>query len=507
MVKLIRQFQKPILIFVVIVVIISFVVFLNMPGGKYGGGRSETVALVYGEPYTIVQQRKAYNRLEIVKILQMRDLLFSLGGRELFFSMLTGQEANDSTKLNFIWNSVILRHEADQLGIMATEGEIEKSIKELPPFQTNGAFDYTHYAQFTQNWLSPHGLTEADFEEVIGDQIRLAKLQALLGATVPAAASEVREQYVQRYQQTELSLVRLNLEDFKAAVQVSDDDVAKLFEARKESLKTPEKRKVKLVTFPIGGDKPLSGPERARASEEVSRNAQNFAVAMTEKDANLEALAAKMKLTVSETPLFAESDPPAELGKSSQAAQAAFRLTPAQPNSDVVGSDNAFYVMQLSGTEPARPLTLEEARPQLVEQLKQERAQEALNLKAAEWRKKIAADLQAGKSFDEAAKAAGATPEKFPAFSAADPKRDQPDAALVKQQAAEMAEGQLSEFLPTAKGGLVLHIDRRLPIDETAFAKEKPKLQEQLQQQKGEEVFEDWLRNRRTVAKIQVARG
>ena len=103
--------------------------------------------------------------------------------------------------------------------------------------------------------------------------------------------------------------------------------------------------------------------------------------------------------------------------------------------------------------------------------------------------------------------AAGVTAEKFPTFSAANPPRDQPDARLIAGRATEMSEGQFSDFMPTANGGLVLHIDKRLPIDEAAFEKERLKLAEQFQQQKGEAAFEDWLRERRTLAHIQTAKG
>ena len=174
----------------------------------------------------------------------------------------------------------------------------------------------------------------------------------------------------------------------------------------------------------------------------------------------------------------------------------------------MINAQNGYYVLQLSGIEEARPLTLEEAKPQLTEQLKEERSQEAMNLKAAEVRAKIDAELKAGKTLEQAAETAGVKVEKLPAFSAAEQNRQEPpENSTIKGRASEMKEGELSEFVPTAAGGLLVHLDKRLPIDEADFAKEKAKVAEEIGRQKGGAIFMDWLRERRKVANVQPVRG
>ena len=81
-------------------------------------------------------------------------------------------------------------------------------------------------------------------------------------------------------------------------------------------------------------------------------------------------------------------------------------------------------MLQLEKINPTRPLTFEEAKASLTDTLKHERAQEALNLKAADVRNKIEAEMKGGKTFAEAAEAAQAVKaEDFPAFSAKEPGR------------------------------------------------------------------------------------
>jgi peptidyl-prolyl cis-trans isomerase D len=505
MVNLIRRFQRPLLTVLVIVVIIAFVYLFNVPSGKSGISHPDAVARIYGHNVTQLEVQKEGYRFAVCTEMQLTEMLFLLAGREAAFAAMFGQAPTEAAADNYIWNTLVLRHEADELGIIATDAEKLEAIKKVPRFQTNGAFNPIAYQEFVRNRLPHRGLSADDLEVVAADQIRLDKVRTLLSSTVEPSPAEVREQYVEHNQKTEASFVRFKLEDFKAGVKVTDEDVAKLFEERKGTLKTPEKRKVKFVGFTLAAEqKPLQGPERAEKTRELAERAQNFALSTAGKDADFDAAAAKLGLKVEETPLFAQDDPPAELGKTEAAAEAAFHLTKEEPNSDVISAQNGYYVLHLAGIEEARPLTLEEAKPKLTEQLTQERAQEAMNLKAAEARAKIDAEIKAGKTFEQAAEAAGVKVEKLPAFAAADQNRQEPpETAAIKGRAAELKEGELSEFVPIAAGGVLVHLDKRLPIDEAAFAKEKDKVAEELGRQKGGAIFMDWLRERRKAAKLQ----
>jgi parvulin-like peptidyl-prolyl isomerase len=212
---------------------------------------------------------------------------------------------------------------------------------------------------------------------------------------------------------------------------------------------------------------------------------------------------------VQESPEFSMANPPAELGASQEIAATVFeKLSKEQPNSEVLTADNGYYVVQLSGVTPARPLSFEEAKDKLTAQLKDERAHEALNLKAAEIRTKLESALKAGKSFAEAAAAAGVKSETLPAFSMMEPPKDnQPDTRMLMGQSFELATGELSTPVPTETGVLLLHVDKRTPGDESKFEQEKPMLTQGLARNKREAAFNLWLKERRAQAKVVVGRG
>ena len=225
-------------------------------------------------------------------------------------------------------------------------------------------------------------------------------------------------------------------------------------------------------------------------------------MALAEKGAKIDDVAAKAGVPVKETTEFELSAPAKEIDGSTAVAEAAFKLTDADPHSDATKSEaDAYYVLELSGITPATPKTLDEAKAQLTEELITERANEALTLKGAELRKKIADAVAAGKSFADAAKEAGATVEAFPTFSPAErPKADQPDAQEIIGRSSEMGEGELSEFTPTQAGGILIHIDKRLPVEEAGFEKEKTMLATNLEGMKKEAAFQQWLKERRIAA-------
>ena len=70
-----------------------------------------------------------------------------------------------------------------------------------------------------------------------------------------------------------------------------------------------------------------------------------------------------------ETAAFEESAPPAEIGAAPEAAEVAFKLTTNDPNSDVITTEGGYYVLQLTGITPSTPMTLDDAKKLLTEEI------------------------------------------------------------------------------------------------------------------------------------------
>ena len=489
------------MILVTIIVIIAFVWLYDPTTRSPGRGPNDAVAQIYDRPVSVADFQRGARKLQICQ---------ELGLFELLTSLTTDARNQNQQIANFVFNGLVIRHEAEALGLTPSDDEIVDAIKALPAFQTNGAYDSAKYNSFVQR-LASFGFTAQQIEESVQDDLRLKKLKQLLGSTITAAPSEVRFAFERRNQKSELSYVTLSSEEIAKTIQLTDDELKKAFEERKETLKTDELRKVRFVAFLLSEEqKKLEGKEKAAAMQKLVDRAEEFALAMTMPDASFEAVAQKFQVPVSESPEFAQKSPPKELGESPQVAAAAFtKLSLDQPNSDtIVTPKGDSYVLQLTGITPARPLAFEEAKPKLLEQLKNERTEELLTLKATEIRNKIEAELKAGKSFAEAATAAGLQAQQMPPFSMIEPgKLDQPGAREMVFGSTQLEPGQLSEPVPFSGGRLIFRVEKRHPVDESAFEKEKPILVENLSRFRRESAFEVWLAERRKLANLQTMDG
>lgn len=495
MVNLMRRYQHALLTIVTIFIIISFTWFFT-DYRRTGGGRQDTVGHIYNRAVHLPELERGMRRAQLIR---------GLGMNELFQGLAGNARTEREFQSNFVFNTYVLRHEADHMGLKPTDADVIEEIKRMPVFQSNGQFDPNVYNRVVQN-IGSMGFDGSTIEEVVADSLRFQKLNALFVSTITASPAAVREMFEKRNQKTEVAVVRLNRDDVAKTVQISDEDLKKAFEERKDGLKSDEQRKIRYAALLLTeDDKKLVGADRATAFQKLMEKASEFSVAMTEKDAKFDEVAKKFNAEIKETAEFTLANPPAELAQARDLIETVFtKLTLEQPNSDAIGTPAGYYIAQLTGVTPARPLTFDEAKPKLAETLKNERVTEALGLKGTELRTKLETELKAGKTFAEAAHAAGVTVETVPAFSLMDPpKPEVKDGQQIAQASVDLAVGQLSEVVPTATGSLIVRVENRQPIDEAAFEKEKAKLSEQLVEFQAMSAFPIWLAERRKAANAE----
>jgi hypothetical protein len=487
------------MILITVVVCISFVYFysrndfLDRPGGG-------PVATIYGRSVSSAQYVRTGRLFEVCRELALRNMFSGLPAE--LMNSLGGGRRDDAA--NLVWNSMVLRHEATELGLEPTEEEIVTATKALPAFQTRGEYDSEKYNGFIQSSVHPRGFSADDLGDLIGDGLRLQKIQNLLGATLAPSEGELRDALSQVFQKTESSVIRLKLDDSLATAQVSDEDVKKAFEDRKATLKTDETRKLKFVAFILPTtDTPLEPRARAEALGKLQKQAEDFAVAMTEKSAKIEDVATRLGAKVEETADFSRMQAPPEFGDSSDVATTAFKLTVEQPVGDIVSTPRGYYIIQLANIAPPRALTFEEAKGRLTEDLKHERATQALTAKATEIRAKIETELAAGKSFADAAQAAGAKAEVFPTFSFQEKQMEQENSGEIMDVASNLGVKQLSPIVPTATGSVLVYVENRPPVDEAKFKEERPRFTGFLANFQRSILFTEWLKVRRAASGLQ----
>jgi peptidyl-prolyl cis-trans isomerase D len=160
---------------------------------------------------------------------RLLDLARSLGMSDFVQSLTVGASDQNQVYAQFILNLLILRHEADRLGIRPASSEIADVVRDLPAFRSEGGFDFKKFSDFVQNALSPNGLSETQIEELVRDQLCLKQIKQLLGAGVSVPETEIKANYEQAYDKLYVGLIRLRPADFAKEITISDDDVKKYY--------------------------------------------------------------------------------------------------------------------------------------------------------------------------------------------------------------------------------------------------------------------------------------
>jgi hypothetical protein len=243
MIRIFRRHQKWLMIVITVLVIISFCWFFVKTDPR--ALRSNTAGKLYGHVISDVEIERGARLFQLARNLGMSEFLTELLGQWHPQRAKTQSEAEREAAQEFAIDLMVLRHEAETLGIRPTTTDIASVVTKIRAFRDDaGSFDLKRYNDIVQNALGPLGFSEAQIEELAGDQIRLDRVKELLSTGVTVSQSESRTNFEQIYSKFEVSLVRFKTSDVANEVKISDDEIAKYYEGAKEQLKSEEKRKM-----------------------------------------------------------------------------------------------------------------------------------------------------------------------------------------------------------------------------------------------------------------------
>jgi SurA N-terminal domain/PPIC-type PPIASE domain len=509
MMKLLRRHKDWLMIVIAILAVPFIFYFVKTP--DYGAMRSDRFARIYDRNVSILEAQQTVRLLTLAQALGMSDFVQTLTAG-------AGMDPNQ-TAVQFVLNLLVLRHEAARLGIRPGYAEIAEVVRTLPAFQGDSGFEMKKFTDFAQNALAPMGLAEEHVEQLVRDQLSLNQIKQLLAAGVTVPKGELDENFQRGHDTLFVSIIRFQSADLSKDIQVSDEDVQKHYDAHKAELKTDEKRKVEFVSLALTDEeKKLTGKERIEALQKLSDRATDFTQALLEKGADFKQAADKLKLPVHETGEFTKAEPDPQLKVDAQLGAAAFKVSMQEPNSDPIEVADGFYILHLAGITESRPLTLEEAKPKVVETIKKSKARELMSTKAAEVVQQLREAKQSGQPLEAAIQKSGAKAEKVPPFSLLEEekpksqdkesKKNEPaDLAAIKQAVAFLNPGETSDFFPAGENGFIAVLEKRESLADASAAEKKAAYEKRLLDNKRRIVLMEWLRDRGQAAGLQFTKG
>jgi len=217
------------------IVILAFIV-LYIPSFLEPGmaGNSDVVASVEGREITVGRFRQAYQR-------QMQAYRAQFGGN-VDEKMLKQLGIDQRIVQQMIEEETALA-EASRLGISATDQEVRARIATMPGLLENGQFiGEQRYRQV----LEMQSMTPSEFEEQIRRAVTLQKLQAALTHWMTVDDKELETEFKRRNEKVKLAVVSFPADKFREGLEATDAELSAYYDAHKNELKIPEKRKVKL---------------------------------------------------------------------------------------------------------------------------------------------------------------------------------------------------------------------------------------------------------------------
>ena len=496
---------------IVIAILAIPFIFYFVQRPDYGAMRADKFARVYDRDVSMLEAQQMVRLLTLAEALGMSDFVQTL---------TAGAGTNpNQTAVMFIVNLLVLRHEAARLGIRPGYAEIAEVVRTLPAFQGDSGFDMKKFTDFAQNALAPMGLAEEHVEQLVRDQLSLDQIKRLLAAGVTVPKGELDENFQRGHDTLFVTVVRFQSSDFGNDIKVNDEDVQKHFDAHKAELKSDEKRKIEFVSLALTDEeKKLTGKERIDVLQKLSDRATDFTQALLEKGEDFKQAAAKFQFPVRETGEFTKAEPDPQLKVDAQLGAAAFKLSIQEPNSDPIQVADGFYILHLAGITEARPLTLEEAKPKIVDTIKKSKARELMSTKSAEVVQQLRETKQSGQPLEAAIQKIGGKAEKIPPFSIIEeekpeskdkePKKNEPaDLPAIKQAVAFLNAGEVSDFLPAGENGFIAILEKREPLADASAAEKKAAFEKRLLDNKRRIVLMEWLHDRGQAAGLQFTKG
>jgi peptidyl-prolyl cis-trans isomerase D len=389
-----------------------------------------------------------------------------------------------------------------------TEEQLRAYIRTKAMFQDDkGQFSATNYKTMIEFFKDRQGIPEATILKVLSEDYCIEKVRKLLGG-----AGFINPEIIALERQNldtawTVSVAKLPLASFKPAINPTEAQLKNFYEVNKARFEIKERIRLTQIRFPAvsyAGKVPMPTEEQvksffannkanyvtkagveptldaatrnsvvqdfiqASAVQLAAQKADEYTLALwreslTYKSPQVFKMAQDMGAQVSPVEPFANGKPPRNADVESDQLNGMWTLANSERYfSDVVSGNNGASVFVFQGTIPSRMPSFAEVRNTVSDEYVTEQRNLQFVAYGKDLQKKIQADLNAGKSFENVAKSYGLTTENF-----ANVKVGTADRSLLRDGgpldiAARLRVGGVSAMQIDEKGGSLVYLQNKV---------------------------------------------
>jgi peptidyl-prolyl cis-trans isomerase D len=489
MLKVLRQGQRWIMGFVILVVGGVFVAFVGTGGPLHGRGGpgGDSVVEVDGHHFTTrdLQRARAQQEEEAKRVLG-----------DAYDAKAVANQL-DLMAANTLVQSGILAREAEHLGLRVSDEEIVEVVKQIPAFKDEqGQFR----PDAVKGYIQYEYGTERRFLESLRQQLLAQKVLKLIADTAAVSDPEARDALQRQKEAVSFAYVALDTTTPPKDVEITDAQVDALlakseprvkefYDAHPERFNAAEKVRARHILLRVPKD----------ATEAQAADVRKRADALRERLLRGEDFA-KLASEASEDP--GSKDKGGDLGFFQRGQMVkpfedvAFAME-AGALSDVVKSDFGYHLIQVQERKPAESRSLDDVKREIAKELV------GADVARAEARKRadlLAGKVRSGASLQDAARADALTlertellhrrPDGFIPNLGASPEVMAAAFALTKEKPSSDRVYEVSDKLV-----LVQLLDRKEPSADE-LTKELPATRQRLLEEEKNRIQSAWLQSR-----------
>lgn len=385
---------------------------------------------------------------------------------------------------NDAWDRLILLYETKKKKFSITDKEVVAFIKNLGIFQDKtGKFSRRFYDDLLRYSL---GLTPAEFEEQIRQDIAIQKLIDKQNQIVEISDEEVLKEYKLANEKVKISYILFKTQDYLAQTTATDDEIKAFFDQNRANFTIPPQVNVQYFGKAFPND---TEEEKQKIRREIKDISYEFAG----NNDYFEGVAKKFSLPVKETGLFGRESKIPDIGWDLNFADKAFSLEEGQISSPVEAK-TGVYILKLKETKPPRPAELTEVKEKAENELKKQRAENIAKTKAAETLAAIETCLANKEKFEEIVKNLSLTVKETQPFGRLSYIEGLGISPSAIKAAFSLKEGDVfNEPVKAHDGYAIIRQTAFIPIDDNKYKEDKDKFKEQLLAQKRYINFLTWF--------------
>jgi len=210
--------------------------------GSYTNSVDTSVATVNGEKISQQAFNKAYQAQRNRMAQQFGDMFDTLSNDANYMANFR------QGVLDNLINEKLIDQSAQSLMIRVSDERLKKTIREMPEFQVDGVFDNNRYLAI----INQAGFYQSsDFRDYLRVEMTRRQLSQALVATEFSLPYQEKLQLALQNQTRDVRFATISAEQFKANIEISEEDIKTYYQANQTRFENKEQVKVNYIALNV----------------------------------------------------------------------------------------------------------------------------------------------------------------------------------------------------------------------------------------------------------------